>query len=119
MWDPTASANDCTYAMLMHLSLLAVHFTGLIILIPLVMWLVRRHDSKFIDDHGKETVNFHISLTLYGIIMFIGGFLTCGAGWYVGLPAVWVLGIVGMILASIAGNHGEYYRYPACIRFIR
>ena len=43
--------------------------------------------------------------------------LTCGVGalLYVG---IYVLGLVGMIMAVMAANRGEYFRYPATIRLI-
>lgn len=115
--DATAQEWERTYAMFTHLSLLTIHF--LMPVIPaLVLWLVKRERSPFIDDHGREAVNFQISLVLYALIVVpIVGLLTCGIGWVLWL-GVYVLGLVGMILAAIAANKGEYYRYPACVRFL-
>lgn len=82
----------------------------------LVMWLIKRHESPFIDDHGKEAVNFQISLLIYSVI---GGLLVPFC--FVGVPvliATYVLGIAGMIMAALAANRGEYFRYPATIRLI-
>lgn len=113
--DPHAQEWERTYAMFTHLSLLTVH--ALIPVVPaLVMWLIKRDSSPFVDDHGREAVNFQISLVIYALI---GGLLiaACGIGFLV-IGAAYILGIVGMILASIAANKGEYYRYPACIRFL-
>lgn len=113
--DPDATSDQRTYATFTHLSLFAVHFTGLIVLIALAMWLIRRSDSPFIDDHGKEAVNFQLSLLIYSLI---SGVLTIVL---IGIPmlvAVYLLGIVGSILAAIAANRGEFYRYPMTIRLI-
>jgi uncharacterized Tic20 family protein len=122
------SANDKAYAMWIHLGALLASFTGtgiLPLVVALVMWLVKKQDSAFIDDHGREAVNFQISLFLLLVIglVVIGilGFVTCGIGW--ALLAVWGLaivglGIVGTILAAMAANRGEYFRYPACIRLV-
>lgn len=104
----------------MHLSLLLyVVLWVLVFIVPLLMWLTRRDRSKFVDDHGKETVNFHLSLTLYSIIAIVPAFTVVGMCFTIpAYFAVFVLGIVGMILAATAAGRGEYYRYPMCIRFI-
>lgn len=103
--------------MLMHLTLALATIVPVIgIIAPVLMWQLRRTESAFIDDHGRETVNFHISILIYGVVSIALIFLCVG---WVTLPAVYVLGIVGMILAAIAANNGEYFRYPMCIRFLR
>ncbi len=84
----------------------------------LVAWLVWRDRSPFIDDHGRESVNFHISFLLWFALFFLAGFLTCGIGWYVGLPLLYVYAVVTMILAALAAQKGKPYRYPACFRFV-
>jgi uncharacterized Tic20 family protein len=112
--DPHAQEWERTYATFQHLSLLAEHF--LMPVIPaLVMWLIKRERSPFIDDHGKETVNFQLSLVLYYFI----GLITLKA--CIGVPiliATYVLGLVGMVMGAVAASKGRYFRYPACIRII-
>lgn len=112
--DPDATSSERTYAVLMHLSLLAAHV--LVPILPLaIMWIIKRKESPFIDDHGREAMNFQISLLIY----FVAGTLltVVGIGVLIML-ATWVLGIVGMILAAVAANRGEFYRYPATLRLI-
>lgn len=113
--DAAATPAERTYATFIHLSLLTVHL--LMPVVPaLVMWLIKRHESPFIDDHGKEAVNFQISLLIYSVI---GGLLVPFC--FVGVPvliATYVLGIAGMIMAALAANRGEYFRYPATIRLV-
>ena len=112
--DPNAQEWERTYAMFTHLSLLATHF-GLIIPFPaLIMWLIKKGETPFIDDHGREALNFQISLCIYAVASIVLTF--CGVG-VVLLIATYVLAIVGMILAAIAANKGQYYRYPMTIRF--
>jgi uncharacterized Tic20 family protein len=113
--DAAAAEWERTYAMCLHLSLLLVHF--LMPVVPaLVMWLVKRDRSPFVDDHGREAINFQVSLVLYGLAA-VPLMLFCGLGAVV-LIGAYVLGIVGMILAAIAAQRGEYFRYPATIRFL-
>lgn len=111
--------DDRTYALFMHLSLLAHLVMSIVaVLIPLVMWLVKRERSAFLDDHGREALNFQITMGIYSILIIPIAVITCGFGavLYVGLYA---LAIVGMILAAVAANRGEYYRYPMTIRLVR
>ena len=116
--DEHADASERTYAMFMHLTLLLT--SAMIPVIPaLIMWTIKRKDSPFLDDHGKEAMNFQISLLLYSIVIVpIIGVLTCSIGFFILWPVVVVLGVVGMIMAAVAANKGQYFRYPACIRFI-
>jgi uncharacterized Tic20 family protein len=113
--DAHATEGERTYAMFTHLALIAIHF-GVPLIPTLVMWLIRREKSPFIDDHGREAMNFQISLFIYAIGCFVLGLITCGVGMVLWIP-LYVLGIGGMILAAMAANKGEYYRYPMTIRF--
>ena len=117
--DHEADAGERQFAMWMHLSLLGNIVAPLVIIIvPLVMWQVRKADSPFLDDHGRETVNFHISLYLYMLaIIPVLIMLTCGVG-VVLIPGIYILGVIGMIAAARAASRGEYYRYPMTIRFL-
>lgn len=113
--DPHATSTEKTYSTLMHLSILLFH-VAVPVVPPLVMWLVKRDESPYINDHGKEAVNFQISLVIY---FLLGLALTplCG----IGIPlmiAVYVLGGIGCVFSSLAAHRGEFYRYPACLRLI-
>jgi len=83
---------------------------------PLIAWLVKKDAYPFVDDQGKESLNFQLSLTLYLIIctplilIVIGIFL---------MIAIGVFGLIMIIIASIKANEGEAYRYPLSIRFIK
>lgn len=116
--DPAATPDQRTYALIMHLSLIASHFVPLALIIaPLVMWLIKREESAFLDDHGKEAVNFQLSMLLYALGIGALSLVTCGIAALAFIP-LYVLAIVGMVLAAAAANRGEYYRYPACLRLI-
>lgn len=87
-------------------------------LVALALWQIRNNDSEFIDDHGREALNFQISLLLLGLILIPLVILTCGVAaiGYVGLP---ILAIVGGIMGGVAAGRGEVFRYPMCIRLIK
>ncbi len=115
--DPHATADERTYATFIHLTLLLVHM-GIPVIGALVMWLIKRHQSPFLDDHGKEAVNFQISLLIYAVLVLpIAAILTCGVGAILIIP-IYILGIYGMITGAMAANRGEYYRYPMCLRLL-
>lgn len=115
MFDPQASEFEKNYSMATHLTLLAIH-VALPLVPAIVMYLIKRDESPFIRDHGKEAINFQISLLLYTALGFVTMPL-CGAGFVI-FTATYVLGVLGMILAAVAAKSGRYYRYPACIRII-
>ncbi len=97
-------------AVLAHILPLAVGF-----LAPLVIWLVKKDESAFIDDQAKEALNFQISMFIYVMASFLLCFVFIG---FLLLPAVGIFGLIVMILAAVNSNDGIRYRYPLCIRFI-
>lgn len=118
VYDPDAPDSERTYAMLLHLSLLAhLVLSGFAIIVPLVMWLMKKDESPFVDDHGREAINFQLSLIVLSLLLIPIGILTCSAGFFLYIP-LYVLALVGMIQAAMAANRGEFYRYPMTIRFL-
>ncbi len=109
------SADAKTMGMLAHLLAIFTLFVG-----PLIMWLVKKDESPFVDQQGKEALNWALTITtgLVGCIVLlvipIIQFLACLV-W----PAIGVCNIVFGILSTIAVNSGQPYRYPVCIRFIK
>lgn len=121
-YDPDATDDERTYALFLHLSLLG-HLVAPVIVIaaPIIMWAIKKDESPFLDDHGREAINFQISLiiwsVIFGVVSVPLGFITCGVGFAVAFVPT-VLGLIGMIQASVAGNRGEFYRYPMSFRFL-
>jgi uncharacterized Tic20 family protein len=116
--DPSATPEQRTYALVMHLSLIASHFVPLALVVaPLVMWLIKKDESAFLDDHGREATNFQLSLLLYALLIGALSIVSCGIAAVAFIP-LYVLAIVGMVLGAAAANRGEYFRYPACLRLI-
>lgn len=116
---PRAAAGvqewERTYATFLHLSLLTVH--ALMPVVPaLAMWLIKRERSPYIDDHGREAVNFQISIVIYFLVAAGIGAITCS--WWILVPLVYILGIVGMIRAAMDAHRGLFHRYPMCLRFV-
>ena len=116
--------DDLTSSMLCHLLALSGwvipfgNFLG-----PIIIWMMKKDESEFVDYHGRESLNFQISLLIYsipfGILIFV-----CVVS-VVLIPLAILLGIGGFlfavafpIIAGVRGNSGEFYRYPLTIRFL-
>lgn len=126
---PLRPEEERTFATLIHLSglLWLLGFPGVVGV--LLIWLLKRDQSAFVDVHGKEALNFQISLILYGIaiggVALIGFFLTVVlVGFVLLIPAMiasvalLILQIVTSILAAMEANRGAYYRYPLTLRLV-
>jgi uncharacterized Tic20 family protein len=117
---PTASplTNVRTWAALCHASaLLGVLFISPGHLLgPLIVWLVKRGDSPEIDAHGKEALNFQISMLIYNFVSAVFCLILIG---FIGLAVLWVLNAILVIIAAIQASEGKFYRYPMTIRFIQ
>src|SRR5699024_3796552 len=83
---------------------------------PLLIWLLKRDDLKFVDFHGKNYLNFLISFVIYGIIAVILKILLIG---FILLPIVGLLVIIFTIFGTIKAYQGEWYSIPFTIKFIR
>lgn len=111
------SAEEKQWALFAHLSALA----GIIIpfgniLGPLVIWLIKKDTLPFLNDQGKEAVNFNITVLIAAIISAFLIFIV------IGLFLLFVVGIVWLILtilATIKASNGEAYRYPFTLRLIK
>lgn len=86
------------------------------ILAPLIIWLIKRDESSFVDYHGKEYFNFFLSFFIYGIISSILMLVLIG---FLLAAIVGILGLIFTILAAIKSYNGEYYKIPLVIRFIK
>ncbi len=107
-----------TYAMWIHLTTAfsPVAFP-LTIVAAVILWSIQKDRSDYIDDHGKEVLNFQLSTVIYYLIC-IPLIVVLGLG-VVLMVALSVVAIIGIVLGSIAAARGECYRYPICLRFIR
>jgi len=103
------SDTDRNFAIAIHLSPFACLLFGPLIFTPLILWLIRKDRSAFVDDHGREVVNFGISYFIYMLLLF----------WTVVIPIILgIVAIVNLIRGAVAASNGEYFRYPLTIRFL-
>jgi uncharacterized protein len=118
--EPTSdepNAEEKQWAMFAHLAA----FAGFVIpfgniLGPLVVWLIKKDTMPFVDEQGKESLNFQITIAIAGVICVILMFVL------IGILLAFALGIcflIFTIIAAVAANKGESYRYPFVIRLIK
>ncbi|WP_201716213.1 DUF4870 domain-containing protein [Rossellomorea arthrocnemi] len=83
---------------------------------PLVIWIVKKDESEFVDFHGKEYFNFLISYAVYGFASTILMVVLIG---FVLAPIVGVLALVFTILGAVKAYEGDYYRIPTVFRLLK
>jgi uncharacterized Tic20 family protein len=109
----TPTADDRMWGMLAHLSsVIAILVGGLSFLGPLIVWIIKKDQSPFVADQGKEALNFQIAVVLASLICGV----TCILA--VLIPVIIVANIVFSVIAAMEANKGVYYRYPYTIRMI-
>jgi uncharacterized protein len=118
---PGDERNWCMWCHLSALAGYAIPFGG--ILGPLIVWQMKRDQFAAVDEHGKEALNFQLSVLIYlvgGGILAVVGMLFC-VGWLI-LPALVVIPVIALIFTIIAGvkaNDGVLYRYPMTLRLVK
>jgi hypothetical protein len=108
---PLSPSDERLWATLAHIGPVLTSFVA-----PLLIWLVFRERSRFVDDQGKEALNFQIFLAIVYVVGVITAVFVIGI--FI-LLAGWILAIVFGIQGAIAANRGELYRYPLTWRVIK
>ncbi|MFL6541527.1 MAG: DUF4870 domain-containing protein [Chthoniobacterales bacterium] len=114
----TESTTVRTWTILAHAIALIGFFVPIAghIVGPLVIWLAKRDESPEIDLHGKESVNFQISMLIYNVIAGLLCFVL------IGIPILIILhflNIVFVVIAAIQASDGKLFRYPLSLRLIK
>lgn len=104
------SEDDRIFAMLIYLSSFFTAFIG-----PLLIWLLKRENSAFVDFHGRHYFNFLISYAIYGVIAGLTIFLIIGI---ILVPAVSIAAFIFTIIGAIKAFGGEQYRIPLTLVII-
>ncbi len=110
------SAEEKQMAMFCHFAA----FAGLLIpfgsiIGPLVLWLIKKDESAYIDYHGKEAINFNITMAIVTMVCITLMFVFIG---FILFPIVLIVWFVLLIVAGIKANDGLHYRYPFALRLI-
>ena len=100
-------------ALIMHILAFFTGFIG-----PLVIWLIKKDESEYIDQHGRDALNFQISILLYSLPITFLSVITCGVGAVLFLPLL-LLVLVGCAIAAMQGYKGEMCKYPLAFQLIK
>ena len=115
--DSSMTKDERLWAMIAHISAVAGFvFPFGNIIGPLLIWILKKEEFPFVDDQGKEALNFQISITIYVLISIILVFIL------IGIPILIVIGIFALvmtIIGAINAYDGKKYRYPLTIRVIK
>lgn len=111
------SKDERTWGMLCH----AAAFAGYLfpfgsVFGPLIIWLIKKDEMPFVDDHGKESLNFQLTILIGLVVSAI--LLVVVVGFFLG-AAIIIYQILMTVVAIIKANDGVMYRYPYTIRFIK
>jgi hypothetical protein len=109
--------DERMWGMLCHL----IAFSGFVVpfgslLGPLIIWLIKKDEMPFVDDQGKESLNFQLTMLIAFVISIILIVVVIG---FLLLGVLCIYEIVVLIIATIKANEGVRYRYPYTIRFIK
>ncbi|HEX9473856.1 MAG TPA: DUF4870 domain-containing protein [Steroidobacteraceae bacterium] len=125
----TANAQERTWGMWAHLSALlgglltsgrggsVGFFIG-----PLIVWLIKKDTMPFVNDQGKEALNFAITVSLACLALLLMTLATLGVGGLLAFPLMAVIGLTALVLIIIAAgraNQGIAYRYPFSLRLVK
>ena len=104
------TSDEKTMAMLSHILTLVAGFIP-----PLVIWLVKKDESKFVGENAKESLNFMITLIIGYIIAIVTMIIGIG---FILVFVLWIGQLILVIMATIKTNDGKIYRYPVNLRLI-
>lgn len=103
--------DERSMALLIHLLSLVSGFLG-----PLIVWLLKRDSSAFVDHHGKEALNFQITMLIAWSTAIVLVFVLIGL---LLIPVLFLFQIIVPIVAAVGAWNGKWYRYPLTLRLLR
>ncbi|MBL4844373.1 MAG: DUF4870 domain-containing protein [Planctomycetes bacterium] len=83
------------------------------ILGPLIVWSIKKEEIKFVDDQGREAINFHLNMMVFAFVAALASIFLIGIPF---LILISIGSIICPILGTIEASKGNYYRYP-CVMF--
>jgi uncharacterized Tic20 family protein len=116
--NPQVSKDEQNWAMACHLAALSGFVVPLgNILGPLIVWLIKKDTMPLVDQHGKESLNFQITVLLAFIVCIVLAFVL------IGFLLMFIVGIGALVLtimAAVKVSNGQFdYKYPFTLRLIK
>ncbi len=109
--NAAVTQDEKTLGIVMHVLCLV----GFPILGPLIVWLIKKDQSSYLDRQGRELLNFQISYLLYAFASVLLCFI------FIGIPLLFAIGVATIVLTIIGivrASEGNVYRFPLTIRFL-
>ena len=114
---PPPSQEVRQWALFCHLAaLLGFIFPFGNLLGPLIVWQMKKDTDPFLDDQGKESLNFQITVALAALVCLLLSVVVIGL---IVLPLVGLGALVLTIIGGIKANEGKIYRYPFALRLLK
>ncbi len=107
----TPSSEDKTMGILAHILCIVGGF-----LAPLIIYLVKKDSSPYVTAHAKESLNFQLTFLIAYIISWVLIFFVIGL---ILIPAVIIVDLIFIIIATIKASEGKFYKYPFSIKFVK
>ncbi len=103
--------------MFLHLSqLLNMILPPAGLIVPIVLWQMKKEEMPALDAHGKMILNWIISSIIYFAISAVLSIILIG---FLGIIAVGLMGVIFPIIGAIKANNGELWQYPLTIKFLK
>jgi uncharacterized protein len=110
---PLSPSDERLWATLVHVGGIVIGFVA-----PLLGYLLLKDRSPFVRDNSRNALNFQITVAIAAVVAYILALVTLGLLFFLPL-AVAIVNVVFCIIAAVAANRGEVYRYPLTIAFIK
>lgn len=110
---PSQAPGDTTFASMAHWLSILISFIG-----PLIIWLTKGEQDKFVKDHAVESLNFNITLVIGYVALAILAIPTVGLTSLLS-PVLWIVGLIFQIQGAMAANKGLPYKYPFALRLVK
>ena len=101
-------SDEKTIALLSHLLTFIAPILG-----PLIIYLIKKGESAFVEHHAKESLNFQITMVIISIILVLT---------IIGILLLWIVGILAVVLvivAAVRASEGKLYKYPFSLRLVK
>jgi len=120
------SHQESNWATFCHLSALAGYLLPLTypfscvllgnLIGPLIIWLLKKDFYPSVDQHGKEALNFQISISIYALAASALIVVLIGIPMLIGLA---IFNFITIIVAAVKCKNGQAFRYPLSLRLLK
>ena len=106
------------WGMFTHLAALAIFVLPAAgnIIGPLIIYLIKKDEYEFVNEQGKEVLNFQITWSIIFAISLVMLIFGIGVLMLIGFGIAW---LILVIVGAVAASNGQYYQYPLTIRFLQ